>query len=301
MFKEGKAYLVELLAAMPKDKTPEELADWLIERGVLASELKIDQAIWTAEPFKYHEIHQGYITSLCISFDGVEDFYTSFTGIPLSAGFSICDIGSTVFLTEEEAHASMEPIKLHQEYLAKLNSSKHLSFINDEEKMNDFHNLSKEQFLESYSYLSEEEYDSTFIDYNNMLLVQALSTMGFRLDYNDHGIYLWDEQLGIPVVDTDYVQMYFTSAKEIFARLETYINDIFIADFEDEFEQYNLAGKIPTTIRDWVVFGNSCKNGTENTQKFYNEHARNFEILNLITNTYEYTDLYRILKETSNG
>ena len=38
------------------------------------------------------------------------------------------------------------------------------SFINDEEKMRDFKELSKEEFLESYSYLTEEEYDLTAKD-----------------------------------------------------------------------------------------------------------------------------------------
>lgn len=35
------------------------------------------------------------------------------------------------------------------------------NFISDDEKMLDFINLSKEEFLQSYSYLSEEEYDAT--------------------------------------------------------------------------------------------------------------------------------------------
>ena len=32
------------------------------------------------------------------------------------------------------------------------------SFISDEEKMKDFYLLSKDEFLQSYSYLTEEEY-----------------------------------------------------------------------------------------------------------------------------------------------
>ena len=35
------------------------------------------------------------------------------------------------------------------------------NFINDEEKMRDFYVLSKEEFLASYSYLTESEYDNT--------------------------------------------------------------------------------------------------------------------------------------------
>lgn len=35
------------------------------------------------------------------------------------------------------------------------------NFIDDEEKMKDFYELTKEEFLLSYSYLTEEEYDNT--------------------------------------------------------------------------------------------------------------------------------------------
>lgn len=36
-----------------------------------------------------------------------------------------------------------------------------ISFIDDDEKMNDFHILTKDEFLKSYSYLDEFEYDVT--------------------------------------------------------------------------------------------------------------------------------------------
>ena len=43
----------------------------------------------------------------------------------------------------------------------KQNKDDELSFIDDEEKMRDFKELTKEEFLFSYSYLTEEEYDAT--------------------------------------------------------------------------------------------------------------------------------------------
>ena len=43
------------------------------------------------------------------------------------------------------------------------------SFIADAEKMRDFFDLTKEEFLNSYSYLTEEEYDATS-DYFNWLV-----------------------------------------------------------------------------------------------------------------------------------
>ena len=42
-----------------------------------------------------------------------------------------------------------------------INENNLCSFIDDKEKMKDFYILSKEEFLESYSYLNEIEYDLT--------------------------------------------------------------------------------------------------------------------------------------------
>ena len=39
------------------------------------------------------------------------------------------------------------------------------TFIKDKEKMKDFLKLNKEDFLKSYSYLLEEEYDATVWEY----------------------------------------------------------------------------------------------------------------------------------------
>lgn len=38
-------------------------------------------------------------------------------------------------------------------------------FLDDEEKMRDFICLTKEEFLASYSYLTEDEYDNTYKRY----------------------------------------------------------------------------------------------------------------------------------------
>ena len=40
------------------------------------------------------------------------------------------------------------------------------SFIDDTEKMRDFKELSKEAFLKSYSYLKEQDYNATEIEYS---------------------------------------------------------------------------------------------------------------------------------------
>jgi len=57
-------------------------------------------------------------------------------------------------VTDPELRESVAS-RLHDEWM-KLGN-----FADDEEKMRDFRELTKEQFLESYSYLTEEEYDNT--------------------------------------------------------------------------------------------------------------------------------------------
>ena len=44
---------------------------------------------------------------------------------------------------------------------------KNANFLDDMEKMNDFKILTKKQFLQSYSYLTEQEYDNTQKEINN--------------------------------------------------------------------------------------------------------------------------------------
>lgn len=50
--------------------------------------------------------------------------------------------------------------------------NKYGDFFNDQEKMRDMAKLSKEEFLRSYSYLTEEEYDNTL----NKVIIKVLTT-----------------------------------------------------------------------------------------------------------------------------
>lgn len=42
-----------------------------------------------------------------------------------------------------------------------------MSFINDQEKMIDFFTITKEEFIESYSYITDDEYEATKQDVLN--------------------------------------------------------------------------------------------------------------------------------------
>ena len=49
-------------------------------------------------------------------------------------------------------------------------------FCDDVEKMNDFHVLTKEDFLDSYSYLTEIEYNLTRMKVNNSMYLDETNT-----------------------------------------------------------------------------------------------------------------------------
>lgn len=51
---------------------------------------------------------------------------------------------------------------------------KNTDFLNDEEKMRDFICLTKEEFLASYSYITEDEYDNTYNRYYARELANVL-------------------------------------------------------------------------------------------------------------------------------
>ena len=53
------------------------------------------------------------------------------------------------------------------------------TFLSDEEKMRDFYELTKEEFLASYSYLTEEEYDAT-----REAVKEVRGTDGFKNEYD---------------------------------------------------------------------------------------------------------------------
>lgn len=52
-----------------------------------------------------------------------------------------------------------------------------MNFIEDKEKMKDFKDLTKEEFLKSYNYITEQEYEETFVEYIKGLAIEIAETM----------------------------------------------------------------------------------------------------------------------------
>lgn len=98
--------LIELLQVVPVDATNSRIlemtADFLLENGVIFPRAKVNQSIWTADPFTDGIPREGYITSINIGYNR-NAYYCSFGEMPLSFAFVDDDIGEIVFFTQEEA------------------------------------------------------------------------------------------------------------------------------------------------------------------------------------------------------
>lgn len=61
-------------------------------------------------------------------------------------------------------------------------------FINDKDKMNDIFKLSKSEFLNSYSYLTEEDYQATIDKMWEQLSDISVNNIGEKIDTD---FYIW--------------------------------------------------------------------------------------------------------------
>lgn len=108
--------LAELMRTIPYeyldgDICPLNIADFLLEKGVIFPRAKVNQSIWTADPFTDGIPREGYITSINIGFNR-NAYYCGFGELPLSFAFVDDDIGEIVFFTQEEAEKALEKEKI---------------------------------------------------------------------------------------------------------------------------------------------------------------------------------------------
>lgn len=103
-------------------------------------------------------------------------------------------------------------------------------FLNDMDKMDDFFNISKEEFLTSYDYLTEEDYMETQLALHEGDLVSNIADL-FRqaenmyideLNDRDTGWLVTSEQLKSTLAR--YVELYFT--KEMKQELQEVCNSM---------------------------------------------------------------------------
>lgn len=113
------------------------------------------------------------------------------------------------------------------------------NFIDDKEKMDDMFLLSKDEFLNSYSYLTEESYDNTV----KYLVVDALKIVNETLKNSDFQLGIKDNKFTIKDLQgTDYYKdnTYFT-LYDVMSDLKDVVNDLYFEPLgRGDNESYNL-------------------------------------------------------------
>lgn len=77
-------------------------------------------------------------------------------------------------LLEEVAQTAVTCIRFLESHSSEIRvKPKGVSFLNDADKVNDMFTLSKEEFLDSYSYLTEDDYNTTIAEIREVLNIQS--------------------------------------------------------------------------------------------------------------------------------
>ena len=68
-----------------------------------------------------------------------------------------------------------------------------MDFINDEEKIQDYFKLTKDEFLESYSYLTEEDYNATTKALEKLGNISRIDILKEMLQQTEHNILCYSD------------------------------------------------------------------------------------------------------------
>lgn len=88
----------------------------------------------------------------------------AFTHMMMGIDFTLEELCDDLGLSESEVMWSFEQLG----YTITFVKEEGESFIDDEEKMIDFNRMSREEFLSTYPHLTEEDYDATLEEYNEI-------------------------------------------------------------------------------------------------------------------------------------
>lgn len=133
------------------------------------------------------------------------------------------------------------------------------TFIDDYEKMYDFKHLEKEEFLKSYSYLTEKEYDKTKQYYNWLSLkfdssINEIPPRGGNVDiWGVATVWLEDQYIGAEYnycIETEKYNNFFTINSSAIYRMDANEDYSIIDTDTSDFEHYEIDLDNPDWERD---------------------------------------------------
>ena len=130
-----------------------------------------------------------------------------------------------------------------------------------------------------------------------------LDLMEMQLVQYDVGYGLIDLQgVNLGDIESDL----FTTAEDIVSRLDIYVNDYYLVDLDEEYDEaLKDVGLIPECVRKrstpegWCEFEEFARRSTGlgNARLFVENHAHQFEVMDLIANHLDEVDLHEIAED----
>lgn len=201
-----------------------------------------------------------------------------------------------------------------------------ITFIDDEEKMRDFRELTKEEFLESYSYITEAEYDMTDKEYywrttvpvaqiKGKHVVNALEANLFSaLEYDvnkEFADFVGSMDFEVIKVgnkfslrdDANFGDIHsdnFDDAAAMTDRLDIYINDYYIEDIAGQMKEAGLDDIInidEMTSLESIYNAINANSADERMKKFFADNLSDMRKLDLVINKLDAVDLNIAFKD----
>ena len=148
--------------------SPERLAAYMNNHRISSNEptISVEQAADILrysryEDYKFYTAKEGnaYILDVSEDYSGVGSRANNFDILTLAHDMAEKALDEEYHDYTEESYKRLD--SLYKTYRHHFNPETNLSFTDDIDKMRDFDSLSKDEFLSSYGYLTEEEYDAT--------------------------------------------------------------------------------------------------------------------------------------------
>lgn len=90
-----------------------------------------------------------------------------------------------------------------------------MDFLDDEDKMRDYFELTKDEFLKSYSYLTEDDYDATTKALEKSNGVSRLSILKELLEQTEHNVLCYSDNYLCSKPKKQYVKEWVRENKKV--------------------------------------------------------------------------------------
>lgn len=90
-----------------------------------------------------------------------------------------------------------------------------MGFLDDEEKMRDYFELTKDEFLKSYSYLTEDDYDATTKALEKSNGISRLSILKELLEQTEHNVLCYSDNYLCTKPKKQYVKEWVRENKKV--------------------------------------------------------------------------------------